>query len=130
MSFQFHETMYGKRFFEGQLPSLIKAINRLAGAIEDTKQPTSSTVYVCFIEGGIDAEMAVALSVVDVHKWIDARLKDAERERYSALSEKEEVEFYKSIVAGEPAALPLYKDGDESSAHFYALIAKPFTCGV
>lgn len=34
MGSNFHETMYGKRFFEGQLPCLIKAINRLAESIE------------------------------------------------------------------------------------------------
>lgn len=34
MGIQFHETMYGKRFFESQLPALINAINRLA----DVKQ--------------------------------------------------------------------------------------------
>lgn len=31
---QFHETGYGKTFFQSQLPCLIKAINRLAEAIE------------------------------------------------------------------------------------------------
>ena len=35
MGIQFHETVYGKRFFESQLPALINAINRLA----DVKQP-------------------------------------------------------------------------------------------
>lgn len=34
MGSDFHQTVYGKRFFEAQLPSLIKAINRLAEAIE------------------------------------------------------------------------------------------------
>jgi len=31
---QFHETGYGRTFFQSQLPNLIKAINRLAEAIE------------------------------------------------------------------------------------------------
>ena len=31
---QFFETPYGRRFFDAQLPNLIKAINRLAEAIE------------------------------------------------------------------------------------------------
>ena len=31
---QFHETGYGRMFFQSQLPNLIKAINRLAEAIE------------------------------------------------------------------------------------------------
>lgn len=35
---QFHETVYGKRFFEAQLPKLIAAINRLAEAIEHQNQ--------------------------------------------------------------------------------------------
>lgn len=34
MGLQFHETVYGKRFFESQLPALIKALNHLA----DVKQ--------------------------------------------------------------------------------------------
>lgn len=30
----FHETMYGKRFFDSQLPKLIKSIERIADALE------------------------------------------------------------------------------------------------
>lgn len=32
---QFHETMYGKRFFDSQLPALIKALERIAVALEN-----------------------------------------------------------------------------------------------
>ncbi len=39
MGFQFHETAYGKRFFDSQLPALIKALNRLADA-KQAGQPT------------------------------------------------------------------------------------------
>lgn len=35
---QFFETGYGKRFFESQLPKLIKSINRLADAIEEQNE--------------------------------------------------------------------------------------------
>ena len=31
---QFHETMYGKRFFEGQLPKLINALQSIAESLE------------------------------------------------------------------------------------------------
>ena len=31
---QFHETGYGRTFFQSQLPNLVKAINRLADAME------------------------------------------------------------------------------------------------
>ena len=30
----FHETMYGKRFFDSQLPALIKQLTRIADALE------------------------------------------------------------------------------------------------
>lgn len=31
---QFHETQYGKRFFDSQLPKLIKVLERIATALE------------------------------------------------------------------------------------------------
>lgn len=31
---QFHETGYGRAFFQHQLPELIKSINRMASALE------------------------------------------------------------------------------------------------
>jgi len=42
MGLQLHETVYGKNFFEYQLPSLIKAINRVADALEEQKSPAPS----------------------------------------------------------------------------------------
>ena len=41
MGIQFYETVYGKRFFESQLPALIQAINRLA----DVKQAEQRTQF-------------------------------------------------------------------------------------
>lgn len=41
MSVDFYQTLMGKRFFEGQLPSLIKAINRLAEAVEESNRLSS-----------------------------------------------------------------------------------------
>lgn len=38
MAIQFHETVMGHRFFEQQLPQLIKAVNRLAAAMEDANK--------------------------------------------------------------------------------------------
>lgn len=40
MGLQLHETVYGKNFFEHQLPSLIKAINRVADALENQQKPS------------------------------------------------------------------------------------------
>jgi tetrahydromethanopterin S-methyltransferase subunit G len=38
MSIPFHNTGYGRRFFDQQLPELIKAINRLAKAQEESNE--------------------------------------------------------------------------------------------
>ena len=38
MMAQFHETMYGKRFFDSQLPALIKVLERIAVALENKKE--------------------------------------------------------------------------------------------
>ena len=36
---QFHETGYGRRFFESQLPKLIKALERIADSLEKMQEP-------------------------------------------------------------------------------------------
>nr|WP_297765832.1 hypothetical protein [uncultured Butyrivibrio sp.] len=38
----FFQTIMGKRFFDAQLPNLIKAINRLANAVEESNRLNSS----------------------------------------------------------------------------------------
>lgn len=64
---EFHDTMYGKRFFENQLPSLIRALNRIAdnqesglsgksmGQSSRSNVVTDSTskIYVCYEENSI-----------------------------------------------------------------------------
>ena len=35
---QFHETWYGKRFFDNQLPKLIKEFGRIADALEKANE--------------------------------------------------------------------------------------------
>lgn len=141
MGLQFHETGYGKRFFDVQLPSLIKALNRVADANEkqQTAEPaaavTANMVYVCYeensnelaIENGAVNEMYVAASLNDVYKWFDKRLKEAEKNFYTVLNDMEESEFYKELAASKECALHLYHNGDENSRLNYALTVKPFT---
>lgn len=64
---EFHDTMYGKRFFENQLPSLIRALNRIAdnqeaGLSAKSMEPSSSSnaapdstskIYVCYEENSV-----------------------------------------------------------------------------
>ncbi len=141
MGLQFHETGYGKRFFDVQLPSLIKALNRVADANEKQQvaepvvEVTANMVYVCYeensnelaIENGAVNEMYVAASLNDVYKWLDKRLKEAEQNYYIVLNDMEENEFYKELMASKECALHLYHNGDENSRLNYALTVKPFT---
>lgn len=55
MGLQFHETGYGKIFFGNQLPNLIKALNRVAEALEE-KTPT---VWIarCVKDGTFDGKL-------------------------------------------------------------------------
>ena len=141
MGLQFHETGYGKRFFDVQLPSLIKALNRVADANEKQQiaepvvEVTANMVYVCYeensnelaIENSAVNEMYVAASLNDVYKWLDKRLKEAEQNFYTILNDMEENEFYKELMASKECALHLYHNGDENSRLNYALTVKPFT---
>ena len=141
MGLQFHETGYGKRFFDVQLPSLIKALNRVADANEKQQiaepvvEVTANMVYVCYeensnelaIENGAVNEMYVAASLNDVYKWLDKRLKEAEQNFYTILNDMEENEFNKELMASKECALHLYHNGDENSRLNYALTVKPFT---
>lgn len=141
MGLQFHETGYGKRFFDVQLPSLIKALNRVADANEKQQiaepvvEVTANMVYVCYeensnelaIENGAVNEIYVAASLNDVYKWLDKRLKEAEQNYYIVLNDMEENEFYKELMASKECALHLYHNGDENSRLNYALTVKPFT---
>lgn len=141
MGLQFHETGYGKRFFDVQLPSLIKALNRVADANEKQQiaepvvEVTANMVYVCYeensnelaIENGAVNEMYVAASLNDVYKWLDKRLKEAEQNFYTILNDMEENEFYKELMVSKECALHLYHNGDENSRLNYALTVKPFT---
>lgn len=140
MGLQFHETGYGKRFFDAQIPSLIKAINRLADTNEKQQNAefaadvTANMVYICYeensselaIENGAVNEMYVAASLNDVYKWLDKRLKEAEQNYYIVLNDMEENEFYKELMASKECALHLYHNGDENSRLNYALTVKPF----
>ena len=140
MGLQFHETEYGKRFFDVQLPSLIKAVERLADAngkqqaAEPAVDTTANMVYVCYeensnelaIENGAINEMCVAFSLNDVYQWIRKRRKEAEQNSYTVLNDMEASEFYKELMASRECALHLYHNGDEDSRLYYALTVKPF----
>lgn len=140
MGIPFHESVYGKRFFDGQLPSLIKALNRLADVKEaEAKLPiqevskSANTMFICYeenshelaTENGAVNQMYVAASLEDVHRWVDDRLKAAEKDFYTVLNAEEQTAFREELLESGDSALVLYHNGDEDSRLFYALTVKP-----
>ena len=55
MGVSFHETMYGKRFFEHQLPKLIQAIENLSKSIEKQTKMKEDVKYDANGENAADA---------------------------------------------------------------------------
>lgn len=55
MGLQFHETVYGKNFFNHQLPKLSKALTRIANALE--KQERTLQIAHCMENVAIDGEI-------------------------------------------------------------------------
>jgi hypothetical protein len=73
MTPQFHETGYGKKFFEAQLPKLIKSIERVAEAVEESNNKTKPE-----LDGGQVLEDVLGQIVARIF-ILDDLLKDKER---------------------------------------------------
>ena len=54
----FHETTFGKRFFDAQLPSLIGALERIAGSLE-TSGPKPAPMTIAY---GVKGEVFIVMS--------------------------------------------------------------------
>lgn len=59
MAIQFHETVMGHRFFEQQLPQLIKAVNRLAAAMEEANKINAAPKKATTVSPTIAAESKI-----------------------------------------------------------------------
>lgn len=137
MGLQFHETVRGKNFFEYQLPSLIKAVSRIADNMEDTapKASAQTNVYVCYhenspelsIENPVIDEMTVAGSLEEVKKIVNDWVNAGKANEYVPLNDSEKVEFFNDVMSGKDTELLLYHKQDENSRLYYALAVKPFT---
>ena len=67
---QLHETLYGKRFFESQLPDLTEALNKIGDALgksQDTELREAVTEVLEVIDGGRSVNI----------QWVQKRLSDA-----------------------------------------------------
>ena len=130
----FPETLRGRTFFEGQLPSLIKALTRIADNLERTapKAAVPTKVYVCYhenspelsIDNPVIDEMKVVYSLEGVRKIIINWLDEGKANEYIPLNEFEKVQFFDDIMSGKDTELLLYHKQDENSRLYYALAVK------
>ena len=61
---QFHETGYGKRFFDQQLPALTKALNRVADVYEKKQNAAEYTIFVSYHINTAPLNQKKVLSVI------------------------------------------------------------------
>lgn len=96
MGMQFHETGYGKRFFDQQLPSLIKALNRVADIYENKQNAAEHTVFVSYHlnlaplnqKKSTLSNMEVCLcNTADVLHWVKDLIKNLQTDGYFPTSE-------------------------------------------
>ena len=136
---EFTETVYGRRFFEQQLPVLINALNRIADKQPDSagdgplaadgKHDWKNVVYLCFEENSpalySDAENINHLFLTrdreQVKQWVKLSLGKADENQYQPLFENDAEDFRSDITAERNTKLWMYKDGEESSVLFYGI---------
>lgn len=84
---QFHETIMGKRFIEGTIPSLVRAVETLTEKLEVKEEPK------------VEYETMIALLYVNDH--IDGRkvLENIENQRFNTLQELLDVSEHISIYS-------------------------------
>lgn len=139
---QFHETGFGNRFFNKQLPELINAINRLADVNEATlmhskEKPKVQTIYVCYHEnsrsiamdaGGV-SDLTVKQSIEEVYKWAKTAVDQAEDDGFVPVCECEATEFFSEVLESQKITLPVYKNGDEDAEDHYVITVELFSLG-
>ena len=128
MGLQFHETVRGARFFDHEVPTLIKGINRLAAAIEESNrlqhEAAAKTVttpakqaetYFCYTtnEVGVFAYSTFCLSAREAVIWANTQIESAENEGFQFVHPfTAEREFFSAIANAKSAKIELkHTDG-------------------
>ena len=138
---QFHETGYGKMFFECQLPKLIKALNRLAEATETQNKLLAKTASQTTIDDAAEPVLICSLKlyknktteqvgdIVVCHspqqavRWVDTTLLELQSLGFKPVPETK-ASFFDNISTKTSGLLFVYKDGNSTSDEFYALDVK------
>ncbi len=129
MGIQFHESVYGQRFFDMQLPKLIKAIERLAEATEQHNrlmsenktpdcQPAVEKMLLCRkqMRDGDGAFMYIGnmtrcTSPKKALEWADQVLEKYKKKGFWPVPEAE-AQFLEDVYRNLPCCLVLYPQGD------------------
>lgn len=135
MGMQFHETGYGKRFFDQQLPALIKALNRMADVYEKKQSVTKHTVYVSYHQRlphqnhnlGTPNDMNVRLcDTEEALEWAKSLVEKLQNEGYHPVLENALEKFYNDFPYVCCSGIQLRKNNSEDEDEFVLIIEKFF----
>lgn len=85
---EFIKTMYGKRFFDSQLPNLIKVLGRIADALEKNNEP------IVIEEPAMNGCNIEEMTREDFKKLFGLKDSDASMENFDALHEETGMSWY------------------------------------
>ena len=128
MGLQFHETVRGARFFDHEVPTLIKSINRLAAAIEEsnrlqqeaaaktaTTPATQAETYFCYTAYNAETYAATTFcrSARETIVWANTQIQGTIEEGFELVNPfTAEREFFGAIADAKSARIELkHPDG-------------------
>ena len=132
MGMQFHETVYGKRFFEQQLPALTKALNRVADVYEKKQNAAEYTIFVSYHintaplnqKNGTLSNMEVCLcNTADVLDWIKELINNLQEDGYIPTSEETLESFLSDIQFAQHSGLIMMNRMNEALT-FHLVVQK------
>lgn len=138
MGIPFHESGYGRRFFDVQLPKLTQALNRLAEATEtqnnlltkvaarETHEDKKSTVFVCCLKRyeNKDIKLLGNVSVCETPSkaalWANQTLRELEEKGFMVKPESK-LAFFENISSNPGGLLYVYENEDSESKESFFL---------
>lgn len=125
---QFHETVYGQRFFDVQLPNLIKNIEILAKWEMKVSEKENGT-YVCYHENsfalepeaGKISDMIATTDAKGALAWLNESLADAKKNNYRFVKAGEAENLYEALANSEDCERVLFKNGDKNHVEFFKI---------
>lgn len=132
---QFHETQYGHRFFNKQLPDLIKSIKDLTDTLGKTVGtqacPDAERIFICYCEchDYHDTEyskiygMRATTNRSKAVSWFLDQVEDASKSQFLPLDPETVwlTNLNNDLEASSFASLPVYKNGNQNASNKYRI---------